>query len=306
MNALPVQKLSITAFLVAVAVGLMLFLLPNDAKNQFESEIVCEGYVFIVSFVIIAIMHIIVKRYEAIGTSLFFFAVFEVISLIFGVINGFTVKGSDYWPILSEYNIICLFILWVTPFFIVVLLRMLTRTSRDTNEKRRSFTRFMVLSMRALMIIYGIVFLMRLLLSTKPEIMSERQMEIIPFARIIQCFDGSMTNGILYFIWNCIILAPLSFYLSVMVSGFKPIHALIIAFPLGLAVEAVQFLLNTAFVCIDDVLMYCIGALLGVGIKLLFDLIRRILTSGRDPSFLSYEYVPVPRKKSNTPQIVEE
>ena len=56
MNSLPVQKLSITEFLVAVAVGLMLFLLPNDAKNQFESELVCEGYVFVVSFVIIAIM----------------------------------------------------------------------------------------------------------------------------------------------------------------------------------------------------------------------------------------------------------
>ena len=306
MNSLPVQKLSITEFLVAVAVGLMLFLLPNDAKNQFESELVCEGYVFVVSFVIIVIMHFIVKRYEAIGASLFFMAVFNLISLVFGIINGFATKGNDYWPRLSEYNIICYFILWVTPFFMVVILRMLTRTSRDTNEKRRSFTRFMVMSMRALMIIYGIVFLMRLMLPSKPDILSEREMEFIPFVRIIQCFNGSMNNGVIYFIWNCIILAPLSFYLSVMVSNFKPIHALIIALPLGLAVEAFQFLLNTAFVSIDDALMYCVGALFGVGIKLMFDSIRGMLTSGRDPSFLSYEYVPVPRKSTKAPQIVEE
>ena len=57
---------------------------------------------------------------------------------------------------------------------------------------------------------------------------------------------------------------------------------------------------------IDDALMYCVGALLGVGIKLMFDSIRGMLTSGRDPSFLSYEYVPVPRKSTKSPQIVEE
>ena len=102
MNSLPVQKLSITEFLVAVAVGLMLFLLPNDAKNQFESELVCEGYVFVVSFVIIVIMHFIVKRYEAIGASLFFMAVFNLISLVFGIINGFATKGNDYYLTITE------------------------------------------------------------------------------------------------------------------------------------------------------------------------------------------------------------
>ena len=111
MTILPGQKLTISEFLVAFAVGLMLFLLPNDAKNQFESEAVCESYVFIMSFIIVSMMLFIIKRYEAVGTSLFFMAVFEVISIIFGTINGISAKGTEYWPKLNEYNIITLFIL---------------------------------------------------------------------------------------------------------------------------------------------------------------------------------------------------
>ncbi len=306
MTILPGQKLTISEFLVAFAVGLMLFLLPNDAKNQFESEAVCESYVFIMSFIIVSIMLFIIKRYEAVGTSLFFMAVFEVISIIFGTINGISAKGTEYWPKLNEYNIITLFILWVTPFIIVVVLRMLTRTSRDSNDKRRSFTRFMVLSMRGLMLIYGIVFIMRLLFPQRPDILSERTMEIIPFERIVHCFDGSMSGGMIYFIWNCIILSPLSFYLAVLTPKFRPIHAVIIAVPLGFAIEALQFLLNTAVICFDDVLMYCIGALWGVGLKYGIDFVHSLITSGRDPNFLSFEYVPVPRKTTHSPQIVEE
>ena len=43
MNVLPSQKLTISQVFLGLAAGLMLFLLPNDAKNQIGSEGRCEA-----------------------------------------------------------------------------------------------------------------------------------------------------------------------------------------------------------------------------------------------------------------------
>lgn len=306
MTVLPSQKLSIGELFVSLAAGLMLFLLPNDAKNQFETESVCEGFIFIISIVIIAVMFFIIKRYEAIGTSMMTMAVLNIANQVISLINGFVTKGSEYWPKISEYNIVSLFLLWIVPFLFVLVLRLLTNDITDTNDSRRSFVRFMSLSMGALLIIYGIVFVFMLIIPSKPDLQSERTIMPLPFSRINECLDEESEHGIAYLIWHCIIFAPLTFHLSVLIPRFRILHGVILAAALGVAVEALQYMLNTGAACLDDILMYIIGAVIGICLKYAVNALRSVLTQGRDSCMLSLEYNPIPRKRKGEATVIEE
>ena len=191
MTLLPSQKLTIGEFLVSLAAGLMLYLLPNDAKNQFESEVVCIGFVFVTSIVITAVMYLIIKRYEALGTALVTFSSLCIINLTISVISGIITKGTKYWPKLTEYNIICMFILWVVPFLFGITMRLLTGQAADTNDSRRKFIRFMSLSMNSLLMIYGIVLILRMIIPTAPNMQGERIISVEPLAYLTECLQGS-------------------------------------------------------------------------------------------------------------------
>ena len=62
MNVLPSQKLSIGQYFISIAAGLMLFLIPNDALNQFDTDPLREGFIFIISLTITAVLFFIIKR----------------------------------------------------------------------------------------------------------------------------------------------------------------------------------------------------------------------------------------------------
>lgn len=306
MTVLPGQKLSIGEFFISVAAGLMMFLIPNDANNQFESEAICYGYIFVVGFVVTVFLFMLIKRYEAIGTQLLSMSVFVFIKLVFSVISGLFSRGSEYWPAISEYNIVSMFLIWVTPFGIAVALRLVSGITSDSNNKRRSFARFMTLSMRSLLIIYGIVLVFKLIIPVKPQIEAERSFYLIPFELIRTKITDIAAGDIVYLIWHLIILMPLTFYLSVLIPKLKVWHCVIISVALGLAMEALQFLLNTGTASVDDIVLYISGAVLGILIKNLIDLLCRIVTGGTDKCMLSFEYVSLPRKPKQGAQVVEE
>lgn len=306
MTLLPSQKLTIGEFLVSLAAGLMLYLLPNDAKNQFESESVCIGFVFVTSIVITAVMSFIIKRYEALGTALMTFSSLCIINLAISVISGIITKGAKYWPKLTEYNIICMFILWVVPFLFGITMRLLTGQAADTNDSRRKFIRFMSLSMNSLLMIYGIVLILRMIIPTAPNMQGERIISVEPLAYVKECLQGSEKGTLLVLIWNSIILAPLTFYLSVLIPHFKIIHGIILGLILGVALEGLQFLFNTEAVHLDDVILYIIGAMLGIGIKYAINGLRYLLSQGRDPCMLTLEYIPIPKKNRGEAQVIED
>lgn len=306
MTVIPSQKLSTSDFLISVAAGLMLFLLPNDARSQFDSDQICISYVFLISFVIVAVMFFIIKRYEAIGCALFSFAVLETVSVVYEIIVGSVNRGSKYWYQMSEYNIICIFLLWVIPFMFAVCFRLLTVSGGDTNEMRQGFANFMIWSMRSLMIIYIIVLLFKLTIPVKPHTEDERSMELMLFQRIGACITGEHENGIEYIIWHSIIFAPFAFYLSVLVPKLRVLHVVIVALSLGITVEALQFSLNTSTACTDDIIMYIIGAVLGIMIKYFINFLRDIITDGEDKCMLSFEYTHKNKRNKDEPEILTE
>ncbi len=297
----PSQRLSIGELFVSLAVGLMFFLMPNDAQNQFDEAGIAIGSVFICSLITTLALLLIVKHYTAIGSALLFMAVMQVVSFIFSTIYGIINKGDNYWPGFSEYQLITIFVLWTVPFFTGVVFRLLSLGSRDTTHYRRNFARFMSLSLRALIIIYILVIVFEMIIPEKPNIASERIVNFIPLDRIRSCLDGTHDNGTMYIMWHCLILAPLTFSLLTLNPGIKWWHLLIICVSFGFTIELLQYSLNTSTACLDDMIMYLIGGLAGALLKYFIDLIRNAFTGGEEKLMLSVEYVPkksVERKNS--------
>lgn len=306
MTVLPSQKLSIGELCVAIGAGLMLFLLPNDAKNTFQDEAVCESFVFIITIVITVVFHLLIKRFEAVGAMMLTTSVFIGISIAFNIFLGSVNKGVDYWPSLPRYRIITIMITWLVPFVYVLIRRLLSGRVNDNSDIRRSFARFLVLSMRAMIIIYLLTIIFRLIIPIKPQMDSERELLLIPTENFSRCLSGEQEKGLEYILWNSLILVPLTFYMSILVRNFHIWHALIISLAIGLTIEALQFVLNTAIISSDDIFMYMTGAAIGVLLKYIIDLIRRIITVGKETSILNCGNEPVPRSAGGEAEIIEE
>lgn len=290
MSFIPMQKLTIGELFVSIAAGLMLFLLPNDAKNQINDIGLAQGYVFIFSLVISSALLLTIKRYEALGTAMLTNSVLTVSGFFIYIINGIFTKGREFWAVMTEYQLVTMFISWVVPFFFAVTVRLLRNGPGDTSDSRMRFSNFLVLAIRSLMIIYILVIIFRHLLPYRPHMSEERVFDLRLFGNITECLDGTRENGVLYLWWHSLILAPLSFSLLILNPKIKLWHLTIICFSTGVTLEIIQFALNTGTVCSDDVFLYMLGGAAGFLLKHFLDLIRSAITSGQDRCMLSFSY----------------
>lgn len=305
MTVLPSQKLTISQVFLSLAAGLMLFLLPNDAKNQIVEEGPGEAYIFLISLVISSVLFIITKRYEAVGLSLFTMALLNAISFFFEIVIGFSEDSPDYWPDLNKYRVLGCFLLWFVPFMFCIVIRVLATGSRDNNDTRRDFAGFMSSGIKSLLILYVVIIVFKLIMPSRPG-QENRELVLMIFERIGGCINGSIENGFSYICWHCIVLAPLSFYLAVLVPKFKIWHVAIISAILGIAIEVMQYILATASACTDDILMLMVGALLGILIKHGINKLRSVITKGEDNNMLSFEYSHLDIKPKGEAQVLTE
>ena len=293
MSVLPGQKLTIGELYVSMAVGLILFLLPNDIKNQFGTTPVSVILVTLAALVISSALYITIRRFEAIGAAILTKSIITVISFLFSILNGILSKTNDYWPSISDYQLITMFILWTVPFLLAVLLRLFTVGKRDTNDLRLGFSRFLSLSLRALLFIYILVLVFKQIMPNKPDVVASRMIYYMPFVKISDCINGVDGSSFAYIIWHCLILLPLTFSLLILNPHIRWWYMLLISFAAGLAIEILQFSLNTGVVYTDDIIMYLVGGVLGIFLKRLIDKIRSVVTAGEETTMLSLDYTQI-------------
>ena len=296
MSVLPSQKLSIGELYVAMAVGLILNLLPNDFRNNNNIETISlsETCVFLAAFIITIVFLLIIKRYEAVGAALLTNSVITLGTFLFGTVHGLITSGLNYWPSISEYQLVTMFILWTVPLFITMLMRLFSHEPRDSDESRAGFCRFLVLSLRGLVIIYLLVLVFVQILPSSPNTLpGSRTIYFIPTQRIGQCIENINTWGLLYLLWNGLLLAPLSFSITILRPRTRWWTILFVSFVLGLTVEILQFSFNTGTVYVDDIILYLIGGMLGFFLKHIVDSIRSVITLGTEKTMLSFRFTPV-------------
>ena len=304
MTVLPSQKLTIGELFVSLAAGLMFFLLPNDSKNQFDSIIASECFVLLICFTITVVLFVIIKRFEAVGAAMLTYSVLTLINILFTTITDIFSKTKDYWLSVSEYNIFCMFIMWVIPFFFMTIIRLLQSGIYDNNESRMGFSRFLWFSMKALLILYFIIIILKMIIPYKPHTESPREIDFVLFNRITECIKNVHQDGTKYIMWHSFILAPLTFYLLILIPKIRWWHLLIISTTFSITIEALQYLLNTGTACLDDIIMYTVGAVIGILLKHLIDSVRSVLTSGKDDCMLSYSYKPIKQKTDNNAKVI--
>lgn len=292
MSVLPSQKLTIGELFVSMAVGLILYLLPNDIRNQTDSVYFSEVMVLAASFVVTAVFLFIIKRYEAVGAALLTNSIITAGAFVFSSVNGILTKTGEFWPHISQYQLITMFVLWIVPFMMVVLIRMMAKDSKDTDESRQGFCRFLVLALRALMIIYILVVVFVQVIPHAPDISATRGIYYMPFVRIRECLEQAGEWGTVYLCWNGLILAPLTFSLLILNPKMRWWQILFISFACGLVLEIFQFSFNTGAVYVDDLILYIAGGFIGFLIKHLIDYIRSFITVGQDRTMLSFDYTP--------------
>ena len=216
MNFLPIRKLTIGELFVSIAGGIMLFLLPNDAKNQINDLSLAYSYVFIFSLVISVALIFTIKKYESLGMAMMTNSIITVANFFIYIINGILTKGKDFWAVITEYQLVSMFILWVVPFFLAVSIRLMRNGLADTSDSRMRFSHFLLFAIRSLMMIYILVIVFRNLLPYRPHMSEERNFDMRLFGMIGDCLNGTNENGMIYLLWNGLILAPLSFSLMIL------------------------------------------------------------------------------------------
>ncbi|MGN0537794.1 MAG: VanZ family protein [Acutalibacteraceae bacterium] len=284
MTVLPGQRLTIGQLFVSLAAGLMFFLLPNDARNSFESP-TRESMIFIVSVAITAGLLIIVRRYEAVGAAMITSSCLCLSNYIITEISRACADG-DYWPSVSQYQLLSWIILCITPLLTTIFVRLLASGIWYTPEKRRGFSRFLALSLRACMIIYVPILIIKMFIPTEVNFELPRNFDLVPLQHIIACVTGVYNDGWLYLAKNLLILMPVGFYLAVAVNHIRWWQFGLLGLSIGLTIEIIQLSLNTALFCIDDLILYVVGILVGAGIKYLFDIFRNLLTEGKEKKML--------------------
>ena len=290
MNFIPIQRLTIGELFVSIAAGVMLFLLPNDAKNQINDIQLAQGYVFVFSLVISAALLFTIKRYESLGVAMMANSILTICGFFLYILNGVFTKNDVFWAVLTEYQIVTMFISWVVPFFFAVTIRVLRNGLGDTSDSRMRFSHFLLIAIRSLMMIYILVIVFRHLLPYRPYMSEARNFDMRLFGMIGDCLNRTHENGILYLLWNGLLLAPLSFSLMILNPKMKLWHLTIICFATGVTLEIIQFALNTGTVCSDDVFLYMFGGGMGFLLKRFIDLVRSAITSGQDRCMLSFSY----------------
>lgn len=293
MSVLPGQKLTIGELFVSMAMGLILYLLPGDLRNQSNSIFLAETHVFLAAFVISAVFFLVIKRYEAMGAMLLTDSLITAGAFVFGIAHGALSSGGDFWPTLNDYQLITTAMLWAIPFFITILFRLFAHDARDTNEMRMGFVRFLSLSLAALLVIYVIIVVFRQIIPQSPDLSPEHSIYYVPFERIGECFQEYDNGGITYLLWNTLIVAPLTFSLMILSERIKLLHVLFISFAFGMAIEIFQFAFNTGTVYVDDIILYLIGGLFGFLFKKMLDYLRSLFTIGQDKHMLSFNYTPL-------------
>ena len=291
MNFLKGKKLPIGHFFLALAAGLMLFLLPTEAKVQCEQQFWLL-YVLSVSVTITVVLLLIVKKYEVMGVALITATSLLAIRFVFESIAS-TMNGNSK-PLgeeLTLYDMISWVLIWFVPFAITTSIKLFAVASWNTREKRYGFSKFLFLSSMALLIIYVMIVFCKDILPFNGDFSGDRQAVAVPFMRIVKCLTGEHTTGIFYILWHCILFIPIGFFLPIFISKIRLVPIILIGIAGGAFLELCQLVLNTGSVCLDDIMMYTIGAMLGYGLKLLIEKTRSVLTLGHDANMLKLYYI---------------
>lgn len=124
-----------------------------------------------------------------------------------------------------------------------------------------------------------IFLLIKILFLSRISHLENRSINLIPFYSIMEYISGSSANIKAFafgnVVGNIVIFIPLGAYFSLFKNDKRVINNLLLIFIVSLFVEIIQGLLSIGASDIDDVILNCLGGLIGIlGYKFLLSILR--------------------------------
>lgn len=124
-----------------------------------------------------------------------------------------------------------------------------------------------------------ILLLIKILFLSRISHLEHRSINLIPFYSIMEYISGSSANikafAFSNVVGNIVIFIPLGTYLSLFKNDKRVITNLLFIFIVSLFVEIIQGLLGIGASDIDDIILNCLGGLIGIlGYKFLLFILR--------------------------------
>lgn len=279
-------RMSSIQWFVSIAAGLAMFLLPQDAQSYF-SDIYRQLYVAVVTFGIAFILLLLFKLYEPIGVAMLSSMFLTVV--MFAIRIGLRIYESpsleDFTMAVNVYDGVSWGLVWSMPLLCCFLMRLFAQDNWSEPEAKRDFCYFFQKASMASGC-YLLILLLAIFLYFRPMNFSGmRQLNLVPFAQIaryIQAFQEGNPDGMKLFFSDVLFFIPIGFFLSALTPSWKMWKRLLVPLVLAVAVETIQYALNTGAADIDDVICSMAGFGLGVFVKFLLDRIRRYVTKGKE------------------------
>lgn len=271
---------------LGVAGGFALYLTPRDARSSYEAAWERLLYMLGVAFVV-GLVLLWLKRYETVGIAV-------VVGVALTLFNFFryAVERAILFPgeplfVLDYREALSWGVMWLLPVIMCVIVRLCAVDSWDRPEKRAQFSRFFRVSSTAFFLFYAVLILLCFGVLRDADPSGERVWRLIPFEQIRSYLSAGGT-GTLYFVGNLLILAPVGFYAAIYRPRWRWWGQLLAGLGCSVLLELLQFALNSGVASVDDILLSAVGVTVGILLKWLLDLLRRLRTGGEEKSIFIY------------------
>ena len=171
---------------------------------------------------------------------------------------------------------------------IPTLLRLFRRGKSDTAQWRESYREFLNGAFTAGVIIYVFILVFGFVLNRPIGV--DVEFNFVPFKTMISYVLSDKKyayENTFLFVGNIAILLPLGFGFAIKKKKRRILIILLLPILASCLIEFSQYLLKNGHVDIDDVILNVLGFYLGVLMKMLVDLVRRIVTRGEEKTIFS-------------------
>jgi glycopeptide antibiotics resistance protein len=210
-----------------------------------------------------------------------------ILSLTYYLQSAVT-EGKKIGSVLTPVVVFHIGLIWFSGFLILVLLRLFSRGSWDTPQRRTSFRYAFHVSSIVFLFAYAALLTQLFIAQRTIDFDGVRSLNLIPFKGAFAIYWPHILAGefghdiFIQFFGNLLIFTPLGFYLGVYGKKIPKVIAFLLPMILSGTIEGTQYLFNMGKSDIDDFWMNVLGFWIGFLMYSLVGLIRRVVTGGRE------------------------
>ena len=197
-------------------------------------------------------------------------------------------EGKTIGSVLTPVVVFRIGLVWFSGFLVLVLLRLFSRGSWDTPQKRRSFRYAFHISSIVFLFAYAALLAQLFIAQRTMDLDGVKSLNLIPFKGAFAIYWPHILAGefrhdiFIQFFGNLFIFTPLGFYLGVYGKKIPKVIAFLLPMVLSGAIEVTQYLFNMGKSDVDDFWMNVLGFWVGFLMYCLLGLVRRVVSRDRE------------------------